>query len=144
MSVLVTLDQIAQLAPSARSSYRDAFAAGQTVGPRARMGRLYFRFEKSQNSHSSKSGLSGAPAFSAVSENYCGLAGGVVAFLAAVPVVLLVAVAGFFAGVAGCRGSMIFTCVSFGGSNGRSLRGSVARRVIRFTRSMLSHCPNKL
>ena len=25
MSVLVTLDQIAQLAPSARSSYRDAF-----------------------------------------------------------------------------------------------------------------------
>ena len=31
MSVLVTLDQIAQLAPSARSSYRDAFAAGQSV-----------------------------------------------------------------------------------------------------------------
>lgn len=31
MSVLVTLDQITQLAPSARSSYRDAFAAGQSV-----------------------------------------------------------------------------------------------------------------
>ena len=31
MSVLVTLDQIAQLAPNARSSYRDAFAAGQSV-----------------------------------------------------------------------------------------------------------------
>ena len=31
MSVLVTLDQITQLAPSARSSYRDAFAAGQGV-----------------------------------------------------------------------------------------------------------------
>lgn len=31
MPVLVTLDQIAQLAPSARSSYRDAFAAGQSV-----------------------------------------------------------------------------------------------------------------
>ena len=31
MPVLVTPDQIAQLAPSARSSYRDAFAAGQSV-----------------------------------------------------------------------------------------------------------------
>lgn len=31
MPVLVTLDQITQLAPSARSSYRDAFAAGQPV-----------------------------------------------------------------------------------------------------------------
>jgi putative chitinase len=31
MSVLVSLDQIVQLAPSARSSYRDAFAAGQSV-----------------------------------------------------------------------------------------------------------------
>lgn len=31
MSIQVTLDQIAQLAPSARSSYRDAFAAGQEV-----------------------------------------------------------------------------------------------------------------
>jgi putative chitinase len=31
MPVLVTLDQIAQLAPSARSSYRDAFQAGQAV-----------------------------------------------------------------------------------------------------------------
>lgn len=31
MSVQVTLDQIATLAPSARSSYRDAFAAGQAV-----------------------------------------------------------------------------------------------------------------
>ena len=31
MPVQVTLDQIAQLAPSARSSYRDAFAAGQEV-----------------------------------------------------------------------------------------------------------------
>ncbi len=31
MSVLVTLDQITQLAPSARSSYREAFAAGQSV-----------------------------------------------------------------------------------------------------------------
>ena len=31
MPVQVTLDQIAQLAPSARSSYRDAFAAGQSV-----------------------------------------------------------------------------------------------------------------
>src|ERR1017187_8433859 len=75
---------------------------------------------------------------------YCGLAGGVVAFLVAVPVVLLVVEdAGFFAGVAaaGCRGSTIFTCVTFGGLNGRSLRGSVARRVICFTNSGLSHCP---
>lgn len=31
MAVPVTLDQIVQLAPSARSSYRDAFAAGQGV-----------------------------------------------------------------------------------------------------------------
>lgn len=31
MTIQVTLDQIAQLAPSARSSYRDAFAAGQAV-----------------------------------------------------------------------------------------------------------------
>jgi putative chitinase len=31
MPVQVTLDQIAQLAPSARSSYRDAFASGQEV-----------------------------------------------------------------------------------------------------------------
>ena len=31
MPVLVTLDQIAQLAPSVRSSYRDAFQAGQAV-----------------------------------------------------------------------------------------------------------------
>src|ERR1700704_5169576 len=31
MPVLVTLEQIATLAPSARSSYRDAFAAGQDV-----------------------------------------------------------------------------------------------------------------
>lgn len=31
MSVLVTLDQVAQLAPSIRSSYRDAFAVGQAV-----------------------------------------------------------------------------------------------------------------
>lgn len=31
MPVLITLDQISQLAPSARSSYRDAFAAGQSV-----------------------------------------------------------------------------------------------------------------
>ncbi|BDT70430.1 hypothetical protein os1_46230 [Comamonadaceae bacterium OS-1] len=31
MSVHVNLDQIAQLAPSARSSYRDAFASGQAV-----------------------------------------------------------------------------------------------------------------
>jgi putative chitinase len=31
MSVEVTLDQIAQIAPNARSSYRDAFAAGQEV-----------------------------------------------------------------------------------------------------------------
>ncbi len=31
MSVLVTLDQITQLAPNARSSYREAFEAGQSV-----------------------------------------------------------------------------------------------------------------
>jgi putative chitinase len=31
MAVLVTVDQVNQLAPSARSSYREAFAAGQSV-----------------------------------------------------------------------------------------------------------------
>src|ERR1019366_782717 len=73
---------------------------------------------------------------------YCGLAGGVAAFFVAVPVVLFVVVAaGFLAGAAGCRGSTIFTCVIFGGLKGRSLRGSVARRVICFTSSGLSHCP---
>jgi len=73
-------------------------------------------------------------------KNYCGLAGGVAAFFVVVPVVLLVVVAaGFLAGVAGCLGSTIFTCVIFGGLKGRSLRGSVARRVICFTNSGLSH-----
>src|ERR1019366_169183 len=84
----------------------------------------------------------GARHFYGKVDSYCGLAGGVVAFLVAVPVVLLVVVAaGFLVAATGCRGSTIFTCMTFGGLNGRSLRGSVARRVICFTNSGLSHCP---